>query len=136
MTPPLLYCEHPPRFTAVAVVARCVGFAQRLPATRALASWPWSWWIHEAGVPAGNVQVLCASCWDYLIHAGCKRHITPQGVVATGPVKFVGAGASRGCHRGRTGDLEAASSQVEDWTACTYACICGGNSDGAVGCWS
>jgi hypothetical protein len=24
--------------------------------------------------------------------------------------------------------------QVEDWAVCTYACICGGNHDGAVGC--
>jgi hypothetical protein len=38
-------------------------------------------------------EVLRASCWDYFIHAGCKRHIAPQGAgVATGPVKFaVGA---------------------------------------------
>jgi hypothetical protein len=35
-------------------------------------------------------EVLHASCKDYFIHAGCKRHITPQGAgVATGPVKFV-----------------------------------------------
>jgi hypothetical protein len=27
MTPPLLYCEQLPRFTAVVVVARCVGFS-------------------------------------------------------------------------------------------------------------
>jgi hypothetical protein len=41
-------------------------------------------------------EVLHASCWDYFIHAGCKRHITPQGAgVATGPVKFV-VGARRG----------------------------------------
>ena len=27
--------------------------------------------------------------------------------------------------------------QVEgDWAVCTYACICGGDLDGAVGCWS
>jgi hypothetical protein len=36
------------------------------------------------------VEVLHASCKDYFIHAGCKRHITPQVAgVATGPVKFV-----------------------------------------------
>jgi hypothetical protein len=59
-------------------------------ATRALASWSRSWWIREAGVSAGKVEVLHASCWGYFIHAGCKRHITPQGAgVATGPVKFV-----------------------------------------------
>jgi hypothetical protein len=35
-------------------------------------------------------EVLHASCKDYFIHAGYKRHITPQGAgVATGPVKFV-----------------------------------------------
>jgi hypothetical protein len=41
-------------------------------------------------VSAGKVeQVLHASCWDYFIHAGCKRHITPQGAgVTTGPVKY------------------------------------------------
>jgi hypothetical protein len=55
-----------------------------------LASWSRSWWIREAGLSAGKVEVLHASCWDYFIHAGCKRHITPQGAgVATGPVKFV-----------------------------------------------
>jgi hypothetical protein len=27
MIPPLLYCEQLPRFTAVVVVARCVGFS-------------------------------------------------------------------------------------------------------------
>jgi hypothetical protein len=46
--------------------------------------------IHEAGMSAGEAEVLHASCWGYLIHAGCKGHITPQGTgVATGPVKFV-----------------------------------------------
>jgi hypothetical protein len=29
-------------------------------------------------VSAGKVEVLHASCKDYFIHAGCKRHITPQ----------------------------------------------------------
>jgi hypothetical protein len=51
--------------------------------------------VRPACQRAGKVEVLHASCWDYFIHAGCKRHITPQGAgVATGPVKFV-VGASR-----------------------------------------
>jgi hypothetical protein len=28
------------------------------------------------------------------------------------------------------------SRQVEDWTVCTYVCICGGCLGGPVGCWS
>jgi hypothetical protein len=48
-------------------------------------------WIREAGLSAGKVEVLHASCYDYFIHAGCTRHITPQAGagVATEPVKFV-----------------------------------------------
>jgi hypothetical protein len=58
----------------------------------------------------------------------CKRHITPQGAgVATGPVKFV-VGALR--------RLDWTWEQVGDWAVCTYVCICGGDLDGAVGCWS
>jgi hypothetical protein len=48
--------------------------------------------VRPGGLSAGKgkVEVLHASCQDYFIHAGCKRHITPQGAgVATGPVKFV-----------------------------------------------
>jgi hypothetical protein len=51
--------------------------------------------------------------------------------VATGPVKFVVEALKR---------LDWTWGQVEDWTACTYrltyVCICGGNLDGAAGCWS
>ena len=62
--------------------------------------------------------MLHASCWDYFIHAGCKRHITPQGAgVATGPVKFVVEALRR---------LDWTWEQVEDWTVCTYVGICGG----------
>jgi hypothetical protein len=62
------------------------------------------------------------------MHAGCKRYITPQGAgVATGPVMFV---------VGALGRLDWTWTQVEDWTACTYVCICGGDLGGAVGCWS
>jgi hypothetical protein len=35
----------------------------------------------------------------------------------------------------KSGDI-AAALQGEDWAVCTYVCICGGNLDGAVGCWS
>jgi hypothetical protein len=88
----------------------------------------WLAWIREAGVSAGKVEVLHASCWDYFIHAGCNRHITPQGAgVATGPVKFVVAALRR---------LDWTWEQVGDWAVCTYVCVCGGNLDGAVGCWS
>jgi hypothetical protein len=73
--------------------------------------------------------VLHASCWDYFIHAGCKRHITPQGAgVATGPVKFVIEALRR---------LVWTWGQVEDWAVCTYVWrICGGCLGGSVGCWS
>jgi hypothetical protein len=54
--PPLLYYEQLPRFTAVVVVARCVGFSGSCIGW--LASCSWSWWIH--GVPAGNVEELHA----------------------------------------------------------------------------
>jgi hypothetical protein len=33
-------------------------------------------------------------------------------------------------------DTRLGGQAVEDWTVCTYVCICGGNLDGAVGCWS
>jgi hypothetical protein len=58
----LLYCEQLPRFTAVVVVARCVGFSGD-SLGHWLAGRPWSWWIPEAGVSAGKVlEVLHASC--------------------------------------------------------------------------
>jgi hypothetical protein len=73
-------------------------------------------------------EVLHASCWDYLIHAGYKRHITPQGAgVATGPVKFV-VGALR--------RLDWTWGQVGDWAVFTYVSICGGCLGEPIGCWS
>jgi hypothetical protein len=121
-TPPLLYCEQLPRFTAVVVVARCVGFIQRLGHWLAgswrLAGLGPGGFMRPACQRASKVEVLHASCWGYFIHAGCKRHITPQGAgVAIGPVKFV-VGASRGRWSGP-------GKQVEDWTVCAYVCICG-----------
>jgi hypothetical protein len=47
--------------------------------------------------------------------------------VATGPVKSV-VGALR--------RLDWTWGQVGDWAVCTYVCICGGDLDGAAGCWS
>jgi hypothetical protein len=56
-------------------------------------------------------------------------YITPQGAgVATGPVKFVVEALRRLDWTWKTG--------AEDWAVCTYVCICGGDLDGAVGCWS
>jgi hypothetical protein len=59
----------------------------------------WRWQSSEAGksekrgVPQWVVLLVPAAKGTramYFIHAGCKRHITPQGAgVATGPVKFV-----------------------------------------------
>jgi hypothetical protein len=49
MISPLLYCEQLPRFTAVAVVTRCVGFSDSLRHWLAGLG-PASWWIHEAGM--------------------------------------------------------------------------------------
>jgi hypothetical protein len=55
--PPLLYCEQLPRFTAVVVVARCVGFSD---SGMRLASWSWSWLIHEAivGKAGGAARIV------------------------------------------------------------------------------
>jgi hypothetical protein len=72
---------------------------------------------------------LHASCWDYLIHVGCKWHITPQGTgVATGSVKFVVEALRR---------LDCWTwEQVGDWTVFIYVYIYGGGLGGPVGCWS
>jgi hypothetical protein len=39
------------------------------------------------------VEVLRASCYDYLIHAGCKRHITPQGAGFASNARLTGPGS-------------------------------------------
>jgi hypothetical protein len=76
-------------------------------------------------------EVLHASCKDYFIHAGCKRHITPQGpVVATGPVKFVVAALRRLDWAWKTGGrLDRLHSSLRP-----CALLCGGCLGGPVGC--
>jgi hypothetical protein len=86
--------------------------------------------IHEAGVSAGKVGGaarivlgLLNPRWLQII----SYHAAGTGV-ATGPVKFVVEALRR---------LDWTWRQVEDWTVCTYACICGGCLGGPAGyCWS
>jgi hypothetical protein len=126
----MLYCEQLPRFTAVVMVARCVGFIQRL-----------GHWLAGLG-PAGGGSMRPGGVSAAGKVGDAARIVL--GLISPRWLQMTYHATGGECRRNRACKVRSWSfegldwtwEQVGDWTVCTYAWVYGGCLGGRVGFWS